>query len=261
MYQLPRIARRALKRRMAPVLLSGRTKTILAIQTLMTLIGRFHTHPDQFDKRGCGIGEDGGFHLDRRGLSGQTGKTLRGAEGLTEWTVREATGLLLQMNIIVRITPEATFAREDRTGRFGFWLEAKKDGFGRIRAPGIRYKLSSKYRSLFANALGRIQTNHEFNVLPPVYVKPISKDHTKGESGEVGVSTGGRVQKTPEEIAEIRRQVATDWATRNSPDRRAAHLVDLEERRRRREAREAAERLAAKLDAFEALVRAKGNGR
>lgn len=258
MYRLPRNVQRVLKRLTAPFGLSRRAKTVLAIDKIVTLVGRYHTHPHQFDKRGCGLGEDGGFHLDRRGLSGQNGKVSKGAEGLTEWSVREATALLIDMGFIVRITPKATAYRSDKNGRFGRWLEAKKDESGQIRAPGIRYKLSHLFRSLFAAALNRDPKGRNVQGHPPVGVESDFNSISKEKSGEVGVSTGGGDLMTPERWKEIRQQVTAERAAAQAPDRRAAHMADLEARRQRREAEGSATRFETAMQGFEAVVQEAG---
>lgn len=234
-YRLPRNVRRALKRPLAPLLMSGRRKVVGAVDSLLTLIGRYHTSPKTFEARGCGIGPDGGFLLDRRGLSGN--RTPPGCDGLTEWSAREATSYLLQAGIIERITPRALIAVEDSKGRAGFWLKAKRRGFGLIKAPPIRYRLTALYRSLFSKALARPTPPQVPSGKPPVGEVLGSKDNRNVDDGTPGVSTGGGFRaRSPGEWAEIAETLMREEMAQLARDRQAM-FEDLKARAAKRSAR------------------------
>ncbi|GAA0247019.1 hypothetical protein LNAOJCKE_0437 [Methylorubrum aminovorans] len=238
-YRLPRIVRRALKRPLAPLLMSGRRKVIAAVDALLTLIGRYHTSPRNFVGRGCGIGEDGGFLLDRRGLSGPYAPP--GCSGLTEWSAREATQFLLEVGIIDRVTPKALMATQDRTGRSGFWMKATKDkATGRIKAEPIRYRLGRLYRSLFSKALGWSQPPEVPSGKSPVGENITSQDNRDIDVGAVGVSTGGELlaaTRSPEEWLAMFKQIQLERYETDAAERKAAAMADLEMRKARRLAR------------------------
>ncbi len=238
-YRLPRIVRRALARPLAPLLMSGRRKVIAAVDALLTIIGRFHTSPRNFVGRGCGIGEDGGFLLDRRGLSGPSAP--HGCRGLTEWSAREATQFLLDAGIIDRVTPKALMATQDRTGRSGFWLKATKDkATGRIKADPIRYRLGRLYRSLFSKALGWPQPPQVPFGKSPVGEYSPHQDNKGVIVRTMGVSTGGELlaaSRSPEEWLGMFKQIQLERYATDAAERKAAAMADLEMRRARRLAR------------------------
>lgn len=238
-YRLPRAVRRALKRPLAPLLMSGRRKVISAVDALLTLIGRYHTSPRNFVGRGCGIGEDGGFLLDRRGLSGPSAPP--GCDRLTEWSAREATQFLLDAGIIDRVTPKALMASQDRTGRSGFWMKATKDkATGRIKAAPVRYRLGRLYRSLFSKALGWSQPPEVPSGKPPVGENTPSLGSKDIDVGTVGVSTGGELlalTKSPEQWLAMFKQIQLERYATGAAERKAAAMADLEMRKARRLAR------------------------
>ncbi|MEG9502580.1 MAG: hypothetical protein MIN69_12100 [Methylorubrum extorquens] len=238
-YRLPRIVRRALKRPLAPLLMSGRRKVIAAVDALLTLIGRYHTSPRNFVGRGCGIGEDGGFLLDRRGLSGPDAPP--GCFGLTEWSAREATQFLLDAGIVDRVTPKALMATQDRTGRSGFWMKATKDkATGRIKAEPIRYRLGRLYRSLFSKALGWSGPPQVPSGKSPVGEYTTSQDNNGVSMRTVGVSTGGELlaaTRSPEQWLAMFKQIQLERYETDAAERKAAVAADLEIRKARRLAR------------------------
>ncbi|KMO40649.1 hypothetical protein VQ02_07355 [Methylobacterium variabile] len=186
-YNLPRRVRRALRRPLSILFLTRRTQLLQAVNALLLTIGRFHTAPSVFDVRGCGL--EGGFLLDRRGLTGPNAPPTM--QHISEWLCREAIRFLLNVGLIERITPKALTAVEDRNGRFGFWLKAvrHKDG---IRAPAVRYKLGPLLRSLFAETLRRPvpgAPEKEVTTRPPVGVSS-DQDKNQGKNTLSGVSMG-----------------------------------------------------------------------
>lgn len=236
-YKLPRLVRRALKRPLDPLLLSGRRRTIMAVDALLTLIGRYHTSPRTFGDRGCGIGLDGGFALDRRGLSGQSEKARPpGCDGLTEWGVREATQFLIAADIIERVTPYAKSASTDKNGRVGLWLTAKKDKDGRIKAPPIRYRLTRLYRALFSKTLGLSSPPDVSSVKSPVG-EVMNSFKNEYVAGEVGVSTGdslSRPSRTIEEWLLLAPQIREEIAAAEAAKRKKAVAEELAARAARR---------------------------
>ncbi len=172
-YMLPRKVRRFLQRPLAAF--SGRPRMMQAVQTLASIIGRFHTGERNFVERGCGIGREGaGFVLCRRGLTGPNGFV-----NLTEALVREAIRFLLEIGFIERISPKGDLvevrAPKNSTtglGYFRYGPKAKKDALGRIRAPAVLYRLGSATRTLFAKTLRPHQTQNAALVKEPVWSSP-----------------------------------------------------------------------------------------
>ena len=219
-YRMPRRVQRYCRKALAPLALMGRPRLLLAVQTLLLLIGRYHTTPTHFDARGCAVGPDGGFLLDRRGLTGPNAPKC--CQGLTERLVRDAITYLLNAGIIERVSPKATFAREDKLQRHGFWLPAKKR-LGQIKAPPVRYRLGRLLRALFSKTLKRLQVPEAVQDQRPVGVELSLKDMDKG-SAPGGVTTG--------------RPVFYDPDAGPKPLSRAEIAADLERRRRERETRD-----------------------
>lgn len=237
-YLVPRNVRRYIRRPAAAY--AHRPRMMMAISTLVWVIGRFHAGSKNFAMRGCGLGEGGGFFLAREGLSQRF-------PDLTPALVREAIGFLLEIRFIERLSPKGDLIEVRRPknakthlGYFRYGQKAAKDALGRIRAPLTFYRLGKAARELFAKLLSPLLWQAVLGQ-EPVWrsLKNSSNDPNGNEEGlHTGCADYDRAGHDPSDPRFSRWNPPVEGLpdpNRRSPAQKAAAEAQLEALKRQRE--------------------------